>query len=138
MLVDKKILTGGVAMIAVGIALSAILGEATPIGQGGMTAEEQLEFLMEEQQNTDYKTLAGILIGVGFLLVLISFGARRKKKGGAKKTEKKPATWNTEGCQKMYLFELDCNFKKIVVYKALLTKHWAYGTFFMNPPYCLS
>tara|TARA_B100000029_G_scaffold127728_1_gene121355 strand:- start:1457 stop:1735 length:279 start_codon:yes stop_codon:yes gene_type:complete len=92
MLVDKKILTGGLIMIAVGIALSAILSEATPIGYGGMTTEEQLEFLMEEQQNTDYKTLAGILIGVGFLLVLISFGARRKKKGGAKKTEKKPAT----------------------------------------------
>ena len=92
MLVDKKILTGGVTMIAVGIALSAILGEATPIGQGGMTAEEQLEFLLAEQQNTDYKTLAGILIGVGFLLVLISFGARRKKKGGVKRKEKKPAT----------------------------------------------
>ena len=92
MLVDKKILTGGVTMIAVGIALSAILGEATPRGQGGMTAEEQLEFLMAEQQNTDYKTLAGILIGVGFLLVLISFGARRKKKGGVKRKEKKPAT----------------------------------------------
>ena len=87
-LVDKKILAGGLAMIIVGIALSAILGEATPIGQGGMTAEEQLEFLMEEQQNTDYKTLAGILIGVGFLLILISFGARRKKKGGVKRTEK--------------------------------------------------
>jgi len=91
-LVDKKILAGGLAMIIVGFALSAILGEATPIGQGGMTAEEQLEFLMEEQQNTDYKTLAGILIGVGFLLILVSFGARRKKKGGAKRTEKKPAS----------------------------------------------
>ena len=79
-------------MIIVGIALSAILNEATPIGKSGMTAEEELEFLMNEQQNTDYKTLSGILIGVGFLLVLISFGARRKKKGGAKKTQKKPAT----------------------------------------------
>ena len=92
MLVDKKILVGGLAMIFVGIALSAVLDEATPIGQSGMTPEEELEFLMAEQQNTDYKTLSGILIGVGFLLVLISFGARRKKKGGAKKTEKKPAT----------------------------------------------
>ena len=91
-LVDKKILAGGLAMIIVGIALSAILGESTPISQGGMTAEEQLEFLMEEQQNTDYKTLAGILIGVGFLLILISFGARRKKKGGVKRTEKKPTS----------------------------------------------
>tara|TARA_B100001123_G_scaffold450913_1_gene625032 strand:+ start:910 stop:1188 length:279 start_codon:yes stop_codon:yes gene_type:complete len=92
MLVDKKILVGGLAMIIVGIALSAILSETMPIGQSGMTPEEELEFLMEEQQNTDSKTLSGILIGVGFLLVLISFGARRKKKGGAKKTEKKPAT----------------------------------------------
>ena len=79
-------------MIIVGIALSVILSETMPIGQSGMTPEEELEFLMEEQQNTDSKTLSGILIGVGFLLVLISFGARRKKKGGAKKTEKKPAT----------------------------------------------
>ena len=92
MLVDKKILVGGLGMIIVGIALSAVLGEATQIGQGGMTPEEELEFLMAEQQNTDSKTLSGILIGVGFLLVLISFGARRKKRGGAKKTEKKPAT----------------------------------------------
>ena len=92
MLVDKKILVGGLAMIIVGIALSAILSVTTPIGQGCMTPEEELEFLMEEQQNTDSKTLSGILIGVGFLLVLISFGARRKKKGGAKKPEKKPAT----------------------------------------------
>ena len=92
MIVDKKIMVVGLEMIIVGIALSAVLGAATPIGQGGMTPEEELEFLMEEQQNTDSKTLSGILIGVGFLLVLISFGARRKKKGGAKKTEKKPAT----------------------------------------------
>ena len=92
MLIDKKILAGGLAMIAVGIALSTILGGDTPIGQGGMTEEEQLEFLIEEQQNTDYKTLAGILLGIGFLLILISFGARRKKKGGAKRTEKKPET----------------------------------------------
>jgi len=33
-----------------------------------------------------------IVIGVGFLLVLISFGARRKRESGAKKTEKKPTT----------------------------------------------
>ena len=92
MLIDKKILTGGLAIIAVGIVLSAILGGSTPIGQGGMTEEERLEFLMEEQQNSDYKTLAGILLGIGFLLILISFGARRKKKGGAKRTEKKPET----------------------------------------------
>ena len=92
MLVDKKILAGGIAMIAVGIAFSAMLTDMTPIGREGMTDEQIAEFLLEERENEDFTTLAGILVGVGFLLVLISFGARRKRKGGAKKTEKKPAT----------------------------------------------
>ena len=92
MLVDKKILTGGLVMIAIGIVLSVVLNDSVPIGEGGMTEEQKLEFLLEERENSDYTTLSGILFGVGFLLVLIRFGARRKKKGGAKKTEKKPAT----------------------------------------------
>ncbi len=92
MLVDKKIFAGGMAMIIVGIALSAILTDMTPIGREGMTDEEILEFLTQERENEDFTTLAGILVGIGFLLVLISFGARKKRKGGAKKTEKKPAT----------------------------------------------
>ena len=57
-----------------------------------MPEEEKYEFLVNERENEDFKTLAGILVGVGFLLILISFGARRKRKGGSKKTEKKPAT----------------------------------------------
>ena len=92
MLADKKILAGGIAMIAVGIAFSAMLTDMTPIGREGMTDEQIAEFLLEERENEDFTTLAGILVGIGFLLVLISFGARRKRKGGAKKTEKKPAT----------------------------------------------
>ena len=56
-----------------------------------MTDYEIAAFLIEEQENQDYTTLAGIMIGIGFLLILISFGARKKKKGGAKRTEKKPA-----------------------------------------------
>ena len=92
MLVDKKILTGGLVMIAIGIVLSVVLNDSVPIGEGGMTEEQKLEFLLEERENSDYTTLSGILFGVGFLLILISFGARKKRKGGAKKTEKKPAT----------------------------------------------
>jgi len=92
MLVDKKILAGGMAMIIVGISLSAMLTDMTPIGREGMTDDEIVEFLTQEKENEDFTTLAGILVGIGFLLILISFGARRKKKGGAKKTEKKPAT----------------------------------------------
>ncbi|MBT3761435.1 MAG: hypothetical protein HOF89_02460 [Candidatus Nitrosopelagicus sp.] len=92
MLVDKRILAGGIVMVIVGISLSAILTDMTPTGREGMTDEEILEFLTQERENEDFTTLAGILVGIGFLLVLISFGARKKRKGGAKKTEKKPAT----------------------------------------------
>ena len=42
-----------------------------------------------EDVNEDYNTLAGILFGLGFLLVLISFGARKKKGKPTKQVEKK-------------------------------------------------
>ena len=79
MLVDKKILAGGMAMIIVGIALSGILTNMTPVGREGMTDDEIVEFLTQERENEDFTTLAGIVVGIGFLLVLISFGARKKR-----------------------------------------------------------
>ena len=92
MLIDKKIITSGILMITIGIIITSYLEDATPIGESGMTSDEKLDFLMAERENADYKTLSGILIGIGFLLLLISFGARRKRGTGAKKTEKKPVT----------------------------------------------
>ena len=89
---DKKILGVGIALLIVGFSLTAVFTSTSPIGRGEMTDNEIAAFLIEEQENQDYTTLAGIMIGIGFLLVLISFGARRKKKGGAKRTEKKPET----------------------------------------------
>ena len=80
----------GVIMIILGIAILLYLTESAPIGKSGMTEDEKLNLLLAEKENSDYRTLVGILIGFGFLLVLISFGARRKRKGGAKKIEKKP------------------------------------------------
>lgn len=77
-------------MVAAGISLSLYLNSVAPIGTTGMTEDETLELLIQQQENQDFNTLAGILIGIGFMLVLISFGARRKRKGGAKKVEKKP------------------------------------------------
>jgi len=91
-LIDKKIMISGILMIAVGITITSYLEEVTPIGESGMTTDEKLEFLIAERENADYKTLSGILIGVGFLLLLISFGARRKRGTSAKRTEKKPTT----------------------------------------------
>ena len=88
-LVDKKILTGGLAMFIAGIVLTVAISES-PAGQPGMTEEEIIDLMVAEDQNQAYKLLSGILIGIGFLLVLISFGARRKK-DSAKRQEKKPA-----------------------------------------------
>ena len=89
MLIDKKILGGGLAMLIVGMALIAYLNSTVPIGQAGMTEEQALDLMKKEVEHKNYSTLAAMLSGVGFLLVLISFGARRKK-GGAKTIEKKP------------------------------------------------
>jgi len=81
----------GIIMIIAGIVILLYLTEITPIGKTGMTEDEKLNLLLAERENSDYRTLSGILIGIGFLLVLISFGARRKRKDGAKKIEKKPS-----------------------------------------------
>ena len=85
-------LASGIVMIAVGLSLTFYLTAINPIGTVDMTEEEILDFLIEERENTDFRTVSGILIGVGFLLMLISFGARRKRGSAAKKTEKKPET----------------------------------------------
>ncbi len=89
-LVNKKILAGGLAMLIVGIALSINISATMPAGQTGMTEEEIIDLMIAQQETQDYNTLSGILVGIGFLLVLISFGARRKK-DSVKRVEKKPA-----------------------------------------------
>lgn len=83
-LVDKRILAGGVAMLAVGIALSALFSSSMPAGQSGMTEEETLDLLIAQQELQDYSILSGILIAVGFMLVLISFGAIKRRRKGSK------------------------------------------------------
>ena len=88
MLVDKKILAGGGALLATGMVISAILGSSMPAGQSGMTEEEVLTLLEQQRENQDYSILAGMMVGVGFLLILVSFGVRRKR--GSTKKKKDP------------------------------------------------
>ena len=76
-------------MVIVGIILTISISSSMPVGQTGMTEEEVIDLLTAQQETQDFNTLSGILIGVGFLLVLISFGARRRK-GNVKKEERKP------------------------------------------------
>ncbi len=86
-LVDKRMLVGGLVMLIVGIILTVSISSSMPAGQTGMTEEEVFDLMTAQQEIKDYNTLSGILIGIGFLLVLVSFCARRK--GNAKKVEKK-------------------------------------------------
>jgi len=92
LLFDKKILVGGIIMMVVGISISLYLNSMVPIGTTGMSEEETIDLLIAQQENQDYNTLSAILIGIGFMLILISFGARRKRKDSTKKIEKKPET----------------------------------------------
>ena len=88
-LVDKKILGGGLAMLIVGVALLAYLNSNVPIGNADMTEEQALDLMKKEAEHKNYSTLSAMLTGVGFLLVLISFGARRKKGDSTRTVEKK-------------------------------------------------
>ena len=92
LLIDKRMLIGGVIMVVIGITISWYLTESAPIGKADMTEDETLNLILAERENSDYRLLSGILIGFGFLLILVSFGARRKRSGGAEKIEKKPPT----------------------------------------------
>jgi len=83
-------LIGGLAMVIVGILLTVSISASMPAGQVGMSEEEVFDLMVAQQEIQDYNTLSGILIGVGFLLVLISFGAR-KRKSSVIKEEKKSA-----------------------------------------------
>ena len=91
MLIDKRMLIGGAVMIVVGFTISWYLTESAPIGKADMTDDEKLNLIIAERENSDFRLLSGLLVGFGFLLILISFGARKKRKGGAKKIEKKPS-----------------------------------------------
>ena len=91
MLIDKRMLIGGAVMIVVGFTISWYLTESAPIGKDNMTDDEKLNLILAERENSDFRLLSGILVGFGFLLILISFGARKKRNGTAKKIEKKPS-----------------------------------------------
>ena len=90
--VDKKIFAGGITMLVVGIIIVININTTMPVGQSGMTEEEVIDLMTKQQENKDMNNLAGILIGIGFMLILISFGAKRRRKDSPKKEEKKPIT----------------------------------------------
>ena len=50
-LVNKKMLVGGIAMVIVGLVLTININAAIPIGQAGMNEEEVIDLMIAEQEN---------------------------------------------------------------------------------------
>lgn len=94
--IDRRLMAGGAAMIAAGIALSLHLAASMPIGTPGMSEDAAAELILDQRENRDMGMLAALMAGVGFLLVLVSLGARRRRRTGgaaaaAARADAKPA-----------------------------------------------
>ena len=82
---DKRIFFAGIAILAIGITISLYLNSIIPLGKPGMTDAEQIQFYQDEATFTSLSTLFQIISGLGFFLLLISIGLKRKQKGGTGK-----------------------------------------------------
>ena len=89
---DKRILFTGIAILAVGITISFYLNSNVPVGKPEMTEDETLKLYQDEATYTSLSTLFQIIAGLGFFILLISLGLKRKQKGGTGKSiTQKPA-----------------------------------------------
>lgn len=82
---DKRIFFAGITILAVGITISLYLNSTMPLGKPGMTEAETLQFYQDEATYTSLSTLFQIIAGLGFFLLLISIGLKRKQKGSTGK-----------------------------------------------------
>ena len=89
---DKRVLALGIAMLVAGFSVYGYLNENVPTGKADMTQDEINALNEAEVVNAGLGNIAGLVGGLGFFIVLISIGLRRKKKGGeGKPVTQKPA-----------------------------------------------
>ena len=89
---DKRIFSAGIAMLVFGIASSMYLNSTYPVAnRGGLTDDETRELLRAQADNQALSSLFHIVAGLGFFLLLISMGLKRKKSGAGKTVTQKPA-----------------------------------------------
>jgi hypothetical protein len=82
---DKRIFFAGIAILAVGITISLYLNSTIPLGKSGMTDAEKIQLYQDEATYTSLSTLFGIIAALGFFLLLISIGLKRRQKGSTGK-----------------------------------------------------
>ncbi|HZS73897.1 MAG TPA: hypothetical protein VFA69_05275 [Candidatus Nitrosotalea sp.] len=89
---DKRVFALGIAMLVAGFSVYGYLNENVPAGKADMTQDEINALNEAEVVNAGLSNVAGLVGGLGFFIVLISIGLRRKKKGGeGKPVTQKPA-----------------------------------------------
>jgi len=90
--VDKRVFALGIAMLVTGFSVYGYLNENAPTGKTGMSQDEINALNQAEVVNTGLGNITAMIGGVGFFIVLISIGLKRRKKGGeGKPITQKPA-----------------------------------------------
>lgn len=89
---DKRVFALGISMLVAGFSFYGYLNENVPTGKADMSEEEINALHQAEVINAGLSNIAGLVGGLGFFIVLISIGIKRRKKGGEGKTiTQKPA-----------------------------------------------
>lgn len=89
---DKRIFSAGIAMLVFGIVSSMYLNSTYPVAnKGGMTEGETQALLIAQANNQALSSLFHIVAALGFFILLISIGLKRKKGGAGKTVTQKPA-----------------------------------------------
>ncbi len=89
---DKRVFALGLAMVVIGFSSYAYLNQNVPTGKADMSDDEKAALAQAEVINVGMGNIAGLVGGLGFFILLISIGLRRKKKGGeGKPVTQKPA-----------------------------------------------
>lgn len=89
---DKRVFVLGAIMLATGFSVYGYLNENAPTGKADMSQDEIDALNQAEIVNAGLGNIAAMIGGIGFFIVLISMGLKRRKKGGeGKPVTQKPA-----------------------------------------------
>ena len=87
---DKRIFSLGIALLISGIIIRLYLNSTYPVGRSGMSEQETLLLLQNQATNQALSELFSIIAALGFFILLISFGLKRKKGDAGKIIIQKP------------------------------------------------
>jgi len=89
---DKRVFALGVTMLAIGGLVWFYFNNTIPMATPGMSQDELNTFYQAESLSIGLRDISGMLAGLGFFIVLISVGLKRRQKDGVGKSiTQKPA-----------------------------------------------